>query len=74
MSAEKEIRRTNAWLQRRVMASKIPVDAEPYIDYQYQKPQRWRTGLVDLAVAAAVLFAVGLVTYGLITLNLWLAT
>ena len=56
------------------MASKIPVDAEPYIDYQYQKPQRWRTALVDLAVAAAVLFAVGLITYGLITLNLWLAT
>jgi hypothetical protein len=74
MSAEKEIRRTNAWLQRRVMASKIPADAEPYIDYEYQKPQRWRTGLVDLAVAAVVLFATGLITYGLITLNLWLAT
>ena len=42
MNAEKEIRRTNAWLQRRVMASKIPVDAEPYINYQHQSPQRWR--------------------------------
>jgi len=74
MSAEKEIRRTNAWLKRRVRASQIPIDAEPYINYQHQSPQRWRTFLVDLAVAAAVLFAVGLITYGLITLNLWLAT
>jgi len=73
MSAEKEIRRTNAWLQRRVRASQVPVDARPYIDYQYQSPQRWRNVLVKLSVVAVILFAVGLVTCGLITLNLWLA-
>jgi len=73
MNAEKEIRRTNAWLQRRVRASQVPVDARPYIDYQYQSPQRWRNVLVKLSVVAVILFAVGLVTCGLITLNLWLA-
>jgi hypothetical protein len=73
MNAEKEIRRTNAWLQRRVRASQIPIDAEPYINYQHQSPQRWRNVLVKLSVVAVILFAVGLVTCGLITLNLWLA-
>ncbi len=73
MSAEKEIRRTNAWLQRRVRASQVPVDARPYIDYQYQSPQLWRNVLIKCSIVAAILFATGLVTYGLITLNLWLA-
>jgi len=74
MSAEKEIRRTNAWLQRRVRASQVPVDARPYIDYQYQRPQLWRNVLIKCSICAVILFVTGLVTYGLITLNLWLAT
>jgi len=41
MSAEKEIRRTNAWVRRRVRPSQLPKDEQLIVDYEFQIPSDW---------------------------------
>jgi len=41
MSAEKEIRRTNAWVRRRISPRRMPRDEKPITDYEFQIPSDW---------------------------------
>jgi len=45
MSAEKEIRRTNAWVRRRVRPSQLPKDEQLIVDYEFQIPSDWLDNL-----------------------------
>lgn len=55
MTIEAEIRRTNAWVSRRVKAGRIPRDDGPIIDYEFQVPRHW---LDNLALWAKVMLGV----------------
>jgi len=41
MSAEKEIRKTNAWVRRRISPRRMPRDEKPITDYEFQIPSDW---------------------------------
>ena len=45
MSIEAEIRRTNAWVKRRINPKRLPRDEQPVHDYEFQVPQHWRENL-----------------------------
>lgn len=59
MNAEKDIRRSNAWLSRRIRPNHTPdhtpKDAHPITDYEFQVPSHW---LDNLALWAKVMLVV----------------
>lgn len=63
MSIEAEIRRTNAWVTRRIKPSRMPKDEQPFADYEFQVPSDWLDNLATWAkmmlVVITLAFALG---------------
>jgi len=58
MSAEKEIRRTNAWLRRRINPKRMPKPDKPTIDYHIDIPLHWLENIASFAKFMLVVLAV----------------
>ena len=65
MTIEQDIRRTNAWVKRRIKPNRVPQDERPIADYEFQVPQQWRETVALWAKAMLVItaasFAAGVV-------------
>ena len=63
MTIEAEIRRTNAWVTRRIKPSRMPQDERPIADYEFQVPSVWLDNLATWAkmmlVVIPLAFALG---------------
>jgi len=62
MNANKEIRRTNAWVRRRINSRRMPKDEQPIVDYEFQVPSDW---LDNLALWAKMMLVVITVSFAL---------
>ena len=58
MTIEQDIRRTNAWVKRRIKPSRMPRDEQAFTDYEFQVPQHWRDNLALWAKAMLVVITV----------------
>ena len=58
MSAEKEIRRTNAWLRRRINPKRMLKPDKPIIDYRIDIPLHWLENIAAFAKVMSVVLAV----------------
>ena len=55
MTIEQDIRRTNAWVKRRIKPNRMPKDEQPIHDYEFQVPSDW---LDNLALWAKIMLVV----------------
>ena len=62
MTIEAEIRRTNAWVTRRIKPSRMPQDERPIADYEFQVPSDW---LDNLALWAKMMLVVVTMSFAL---------
>ena len=62
MTIEAEIRRTNAWVTRRIKPSRMPKDEQPIHDYEFQVPSDW---LDNLALWAKMMLVVVTMSFAL---------
>ena len=61
MNIEKEIRRTNAWVTRRIKPSRMPENQLPIVDYEFQVPSDWLDNLATWAKMMLVVITLAFV-------------
>lgn len=70
MNANKEIRRTNAWVRRRIKPSRMPRDEQPFADYEFQVPSAWLDNLAKWAKMMLVVITLSMIA-GYASVFLW---
>ena len=73
MNVNKEMRRTSAWVSRRVRPGRIPRDDGPSIDYEFQVPSHWLDNLALWAKTMLVVIALSTLA-GYVSMVIWVFT